>query len=172
MSTSLMYSFAQRSDCQVRRCSTVRADAAVHAVLPFLRCCREPSSGYVLCVQQHIHIVLLSKQVLDEPLYAHFLRLTGAERPYTELVGGRCCLGCCMAETSEEAGHKANLVRKGGAVIAIGQLMHVDSRCPSPPVNATQQVMQSQEPDSSRVVAQQLLGPRDKPLLYAKHMAK
>lgn len=29
-------------------------------------------------------------QVLDEPLYAHFLRLTGAERPYRDLVCGRC----------------------------------------------------------------------------------
>ncbi|PRW33103.1 branched chain amino acid aminotransferase [Chlorella sorokiniana] len=57
-------------------------------------------------------------QVLDEPLYAHFLRLTGAERPYTDLV------------------------------------------------------MASQDAEGSRVVAQQLLGPRDKPLLYAKHMAK
>lgn len=28
------------------------------------------------------------------------------------------------------------------------------------------QVMQSQDPDGSRVVAQQLLGPRDKPLLW------
>lgn len=32
--------------------------------------------------------------------------------------------------------------------------------------------MRSQDPDGGRVMAQQLLGPRDKPLLYAKHMAK
>lgn len=57
-------------------------------------------------------------QVLDEPLYAHFLKLTGAERPYTELV------------------------------------------------------LASQDADAGRVVRGQLLGPRDEPLLYAKHMAK
>ncbi|PSC69247.1 aminotransferase class IV [Micractinium conductrix] len=57
-------------------------------------------------------------QVLDEPLYAHFLTLTGAERPYTQLV------------------------------------------------------LQSQDSDGRRVVQEQLLAPRRKPVLYAKHMAK
>ncbi|KAL4439885.1 hypothetical protein ABPG75_002886 [Micractinium tetrahymenae] len=57
-------------------------------------------------------------QVLDEPLYAHFLTLTGAERPYTDLV------------------------------------------------------LASQDADGAHVVRQQLLGPRGKPMLYAKHMAK
>eukprot|EP00887_Chlorella_sp_A99_P000443 scaffold17.g443.t1 len=72
VSTSLMYAFGQRDDCQV----------------------------------------------LDEPLYAYWLRLTGTPRPYTDLV------------------------------------------------------MAAQDSDGNRVVREQLLGPRDKPLLYAKHMAK
>lgn len=41
----------------------------------------------------------------------------------------------------------------------------------SPPCCAPQ-VLASQDADGGRVVRQQLLGPRDKPLLYAKHMAK
>lgn len=42
----------------------------------------------------------------------------------------------------------------------------------SSPIPTAVQVMRSQDPDGGRVVAQQLLGPRDQPLLYAKHMAK
>lgn len=56
--------------------------------------------------------------VLDEPLYASYLKLTGAPRPYTDLV------------------------------------------------------MRSQDPDGNGVVRNQLLAPRAKPVLFAKHMAK
>ena len=56
--------------------------------------------------------------MLDEPLYAHWLRLTGAERPYRDLV------------------------------------------------------LAAQEQDGNKVVAEQLLGPRQRRVLYAKHMAK
>ncbi len=56
--------------------------------------------------------------MLDEPLYANFLRLTQAERPYRDLV------------------------------------------------------LSSQDADGNRVVRDQLLGPREKPALFAKHMAK
>jgi hypothetical protein len=30
--------------------------------------------------------------VLDEPLYAHYLRLTGLARPYREQAGGQGCV--------------------------------------------------------------------------------
>ena len=64
-------------------------------------------------------------------------------------------------------------MRKTDAMVSLAQLLtHVGSPCPSPPAFATKQVIRSQEPDGSRVVVQQLLGPRDKPLLYTKHMAK
>ena len=57
--------------------------------------------------------------VLDEPLYAHYLRLNpGVSRPYADLV------------------------------------------------------CQNQNEDGNAVVQSLLLGPRSKPLLYAKHMAK
>ncbi|PNH08681.1 Branched-chain-amino-acid aminotransferase-like protein 2 [Tetrabaena socialis] len=56
--------------------------------------------------------------VLDEPLYAHYLRTTGLERPYRD------------------------------------------------------QVLAAQDADGNAVVAAQLLGPRPRPLLYAKHMGK
>lgn len=56
--------------------------------------------------------------MLDEPLYAHFLHLTGADRPYRDAV------------------------------------------------------LAAQNADGAAVVRELLLAPRDKPLLYAKHMAK
>lgn len=61
-----MYSFLQRPDTEAR---TIHAHADTHGW----------SQGILLPLPNHA-------QVHDEPLYAHYLTLTGAQRPYTDMV--------------------------------------------------------------------------------------
>lgn len=152
VSTSLMYAFAQRDDTQV---------GAELEGLPSrcARCHRGTQPCGLACrslLAQHSS--LSATQVLDEPLYAHYLRLTGAERPYTDLVSGR----------ATGAAACSHLPLPILPVLCLAQLR------PSPlrPLSACLQVMAAQNPDGNAVVHQQLLGARERPVLYAKHMAK
>ena len=71
-----------------------------------------------LCMRSLLCRHILS-QVLDEPLYAHFLRLTGAERPYTDLVGG--CWGLFGCRYCVGAGHSFPLGKCTGALWNVAQ---------------------------------------------------
>lgn len=177
-----------------------------------------------------------SWQVLDEPLYAHFLTLTGAERPYTQLVRtGTAAAGAAAAGDSEgnmppSAWHAqlapsrrsttdylqqlidplplqsplvpseqcrccSRRIRMGGGwcrrvrggaarrtatASSAGQRVgragmrgardprqpHVDPAAPSSHITAAPPL------GAPPTLQEQLLAPRRKPVLYAKHMAK
>lgn len=70
VSTSLMYSWAQRGDTEASGAGSADLLQLVVAVQLQDTCCHS----------------LRTPQVLDEPLYASYLKLTGAERPYTDLA--------------------------------------------------------------------------------------
>ena len=93
VSTSLMYSFAQRGDTQAWGRGKVAPEAQAGP------CSACPSN------------VFRPLQVVDEPLYAAYLRLTGAERPYREQVlasqdndGARVVAGLLLGPRQKKVG--------------------------------------------------------------------
>jgi hypothetical protein len=84
-STSLMYSFAQRSDTQVQ-------DQSVACVSIRITACCPSNTGlaaaYTSCLDRAVGWL----QVLDEPLYANYLRLTGMQRPYRDQASAWGCV--------------------------------------------------------------------------------
>lgn len=51
-------------------------------------------------------------QVLDEPLYASFLKLTGAERPYLDLVRTQAGALACFANSGGALGSAGILLQR------------------------------------------------------------
>jgi hypothetical protein len=98
--------------------------------------------------------------VLDEPLYASYLRLTGLARPYREQVGGAgVAVGsreaCCILRVLPAA------ALRWLPPVSRSQKTRPHTLQATPTANR-RQVLAAQEIDGNKVVRDQILGPRSK----------
>jgi hypothetical protein len=106
--------------------------------------------------------------VLDEPLYASYLKLTGVERPYLEQARLRRLAGLAGCSSRPAA---AAAPRRAARPLARGRPRPA-AGSPAAPAAAAPQVMAAQDSDGDRVMQGQILGPRPRKVLYAKHISK
>jgi hypothetical protein len=112
--------------------------------------------------------------VLDEPLYASFLSITGLSRPYRDLVLAaqvrRCC---CRARALSPA--SAGAARLGSTVCEARHRRRATAATSSTPslfTHTRARATTTTQDADAHAVASAILGPRRQPVLYAKHMAK